>query len=621
MRNTVVDIGQAATADQSGQVVAMFNITSQFDIRRSYNPQTGEETTSSSRTRPTGPGTSASTSASTGRRTSSPTATTSTRCRCSASSAVSRGPRRPTSSTTRTTRTRPSSTGPRATSTSRRRPSRRRRRHPRPSARSPPASCRRLRTVERRIRHRELQPDGGHPPPRVQAGRRDDYEPDRLGRQPDVRLRVVHRGPLRLRPELRRHRPGLAPLCRQATTSGSRATSSGTQCAIDAWRTPAAIVRTTRSTQTATTCTTPRPVCRSRDHGRQAVHQERAPAARPEPLHDGRRDRGRVPFTNSSSAIQNPGSQCDVFTQQVRHSALRAPEPRRSPGTTGPTRTRPDLFAATPCARHVEHRRQARDADRQERRVQSRPPTACARRPRAGQPLSTHPPRPRCRGQAPGGEARARRLRASATTRSSSATPGVRPPGSRTTRRHPIQHRRTIIPESAGALAVGHHGRRQRSAHRREGRTASVNEWGAVLDIASQTEDLLRWINGEITDAADRQRPVHERSGSARAAGTRGTSPRTLSATRSRRASTRSTSRSPSYNGLTAPDFRSRGTDSPADGPRRTSVRRPRYAVTRLDLRGDAASAHRHDGLGGAADHSQHAADGGGQPHRHAGHP
>ncbi len=30
----------------------------------------------------------------------------------------------------------------------------------------------------------------------------------------------------------------------------------------------------------------------------------------------------------------------------------------------------------------------------------------------------------------------------------------------------------------------------------------SVNEWGAVLDYASQsTEDLLRWINGEITDA------------------------------------------------------------------------------------------------------------------------
>jgi hypothetical protein len=29
----------------------------------------------------------------------------------------------------------------------------------------------------------------------------------------------------------------------------------------------------------------------------------------------------------------------------------------------------------------------------------------------------------------------------------------------------------------------------------------SVNEWGAVLDIAAQgTEDLLRWINGEITD-------------------------------------------------------------------------------------------------------------------------
>src|SRR5262249_46382651 len=30
----------------------------------------------------------------------------------------------------------------------------------------------------------------------------------------------------------------------------------------------------------------------------------------------------------------------------------------------------------------------------------------------------------------------------------------------------------------------------------------SVNEWSHVLDIASQgTEDLLRWINGEITDA------------------------------------------------------------------------------------------------------------------------
>ena len=28
---------------------------------------------------------------------------------------------------------------------------------------------------------------------------------------------------------------------------------------------------------------------------------------------------------------------------------------------------------------------------------------------------------------------------------------------------------------------------------------ASINEWGAVLDIASQTtEDLIRWINGEI---------------------------------------------------------------------------------------------------------------------------
>jgi hypothetical protein len=33
----------ARTTD-TGQVVAMFNITSQFDIRRSYNPQTGEET-------------------------------------------------------------------------------------------------------------------------------------------------------------------------------------------------------------------------------------------------------------------------------------------------------------------------------------------------------------------------------------------------------------------------------------------------------------------------------------------------------------------------------------------------------------------------------------------------
>ena len=30
---------------------------------------------------------------------------------------------------------------------------------------------------------------------------------------------------------------------------------------------------------------------------------------------------------------------------------------------------------------------------------------------------------------------------------------------------------------------------------------ASINEWESVLDIASQgTEDLLRWINGEITD-------------------------------------------------------------------------------------------------------------------------
>jgi hypothetical protein len=33
-----------ARVTNNGQVVAMFNITSQFDIRRSYNPQTGEET-------------------------------------------------------------------------------------------------------------------------------------------------------------------------------------------------------------------------------------------------------------------------------------------------------------------------------------------------------------------------------------------------------------------------------------------------------------------------------------------------------------------------------------------------------------------------------------------------
>jgi hypothetical protein len=37
------DYHGARTTD-NGQVVAMFNITSQFDIRRSYNPQTGEET-------------------------------------------------------------------------------------------------------------------------------------------------------------------------------------------------------------------------------------------------------------------------------------------------------------------------------------------------------------------------------------------------------------------------------------------------------------------------------------------------------------------------------------------------------------------------------------------------
>jgi hypothetical protein len=35
--------GTGSVATTSGQVVAMFNITSQFDIRRSYNPQTGEE--------------------------------------------------------------------------------------------------------------------------------------------------------------------------------------------------------------------------------------------------------------------------------------------------------------------------------------------------------------------------------------------------------------------------------------------------------------------------------------------------------------------------------------------------------------------------------------------------
>ncbi|HEY1957620.1 MAG TPA: hypothetical protein VGH28_18500, partial [Polyangiaceae bacterium] len=35
--------GTGATATTQGQVVAMFNIQSHFDIRRSYNPQTGEE--------------------------------------------------------------------------------------------------------------------------------------------------------------------------------------------------------------------------------------------------------------------------------------------------------------------------------------------------------------------------------------------------------------------------------------------------------------------------------------------------------------------------------------------------------------------------------------------------
>ncbi len=35
--------GAGSVATDSGQVVAMFNIQSHFDIRRSYNPQTGEE--------------------------------------------------------------------------------------------------------------------------------------------------------------------------------------------------------------------------------------------------------------------------------------------------------------------------------------------------------------------------------------------------------------------------------------------------------------------------------------------------------------------------------------------------------------------------------------------------
>jgi len=85
--------------------------------------------------------------------------------------------------------------------------------------------------------------------------------------------------------------------------------------------------------------------------------------------------------------------------------------------------------------------------------------------------------------------------------------------------------------------------------------TASVNVWGAVTQLAAQsTEDILRWINGEITDQQIVDGSYMNAWVSASKLGTGGYQPNTLSATEiQNRIAAIDTSMS-KYNGLTAKD-------------------------------------------------------------------
>ena len=125
----------------------------------------------------------------------------------------------------------------------------------------------------------------------------------------------------------------------------------------------------------------------------------------------------------------------------------------------------------------------------------------------------------------------------------------------------------------------------------------SVNEWGAVLDYAAQaTEDLLRWINGEITDDANRRRPIHARLGQRQQA-RNGQLPaaRRSRKTRSSIASASSTRTLNAGNGLTAADASAPALRSAASqGRARTSRALQRCRSLELDVRSRSAEDHRH---------------------------
>ena len=312
-----------AQTTNNGQVVASSPSRATSTSSATTTRRPARSSTSSSRTRPTAPGTSASTSASTGRRTSSPTVRLRhaladrhlRRRQVRPARLLRRRPERPERARLRR--------GPTATSTSRRRPSRRRRPSTRRSAPSrllPPGRLRRHEPDRSR-----LQPDRGHAPPLVQAGRRQRLRAGGLGRQQDGRLRLVHRGPLRLRPQLRHRRPELAPLRRQV----QHLAAEPHRTAASARRLLARRERATSQnykTSTAAAASSPTPTTRPPDPATRTTRTAQPFTRERRSAQDVHRDAdGDGPRTSASSRTRtatscNPGVALRRVHEQVRHS-------------------------------------------------------------------------------------------------------------------------------------------------------------------------------------------------------------------------------------------------------------------------------------------------------------
>ena len=310
------------------------------------------------------------------------------------------------------------------------------------------------------------------------TGRDTDYEPEDWDGNQDERLRLVHRRIATATTGTTASSTRSGTASPRSTTSGRRATSQGTQCAIDYWRDANGNVQNYEVDAERQLPHRPaRRACRFPIAERPAVHAERRRRTTCTATRTATAPRTSASSTTRTGSVVNPGSRCDEFTQQVRHPALRPADARRSRWYYGPQSRRRTLFAVDgQRARPVEprgqarRRRSARSVEAQARRAStpvgrvingtdaqrsadltSRPKRGMHRRRRRRRvPDDLRPlPQPGHRRRRPG----VRRDRALVAARSGDL-------------RYNIVD---IIHEPAVAVAVGHHGRRRRSAHRREG--------------------------------------------------------------------------------------------------------------------------------------------------------